>query len=461
MKIFQQPQGSKARIRAVSKNFFLHFHSPKIHAYTLQPFFSYGLGVINLALFLILLTTGILLMFYYKPHEEAAYYSILDINNIVLGGRYLRNMHRWAAHGLVFVALLHMTRTFFTAAYRGGQRMTWHLGVGLLLVTLFASFSGYLLPWDQLGFWAVTIASNILGSTREITDLLHITSFFDPGLILKKLLLGGTDVTQESLTRFYTLHIVFLPLCFVLLMGLHFWRIRKNGGLNLPDKADEYVISGHTTDPGHNNSSHDQRLFSWPVALWAELGVIFTTLALITVFALLIDAPLREIANAALPENPAKAPWFFLGVQELVSYSAFAGGILVPLFVIIFLFAIPYLDPQKELTGIWFSGKSGLKIALVSLLFALATDTILMLIVYFFGWIRDWIPSVPYWLLFLLNPGIMAGALFVLYAFLSLKKTRSRRLALIALYSCLLLSYAYFTFIGIWARGYDWQFILF
>ena len=114
MKIFQQPQGSKARIRAVSKNFFLHFHSPKIHAYTLQPFFSYGLGVINLALFLILLTTGILLMFYYKPHEEAAYYSILDINNIVLGGRYLRNMHRWAAHGLVFVALLHMTRTFFT-----------------------------------------------------------------------------------------------------------------------------------------------------------------------------------------------------------------------------------------------------------------------------------------------------------------------------------------------------------
>ena len=182
-------------------------------------------------------------MVYYIPSVLDAYNSILDINNVVTGGRYLRNIHRWAAHGLVFFSIIHMSRAFYTASYTRGRSITWNIGIGLLFTTLITSFSGYLLPWDQLGFWAVTIASNIVSSTKELTDTLMITAYFDPGLIIKKLLLGGTNVDQNALTRFYLLHIIFLPLIFVLLSGWHFWRIRKSGGLNLPDNADDLILA--------------------------------------------------------------------------------------------------------------------------------------------------------------------------------------------------------------------------
>ena len=453
---FSKPQGSKARIRAITKNFFLHFHSPKIHAYSLYPGFTFGLGVINVALFFILLITGILLMIYYKPSVGQAYFSILDINSVVLGGRYIRNLHRWAAHGLVFVSMLHMCRTFYTGSYAGGQRFTWNLGVGLLLTTLFASFSGYLLPWDQLGFWAVTIASNILGSTREVTDFLGITHFFDPGLILKKIFLGGVDVEQPALTRFYMLHIVLLPLLFFLLMGLHFWRIRKNKGLNLPaDAAERVAVQNSTIRDPKDSQSPDPNLLSWPVALWAEIAVIMITLAILLLFTFAIDAPLMEKANSALPENPAKAPWYFLGVQELVSYSAFGGGILIPLAFISLLFLIPYFDTDKTKMGIWFSGKKGFHIALITSISALLINVIMQAILVNIGWFEN----IPYWVLIILNPGIILGFLFTLGSYIIYRTTRSRRLAAIAIFTTIVTSYTFYTIIGIWFRGPDWQFI--
>ncbi len=458
---FRERSGSKERIRAVSKNFFIHFHSPKIHAYSLKPNFTFGLGIINLSLFLILLASGILLMIYYKPSVEKAYFSILDINNIVIGGRYMRNMHRWAAHGLVFMAILHMSRVFFTAAYTGEGRMTWNLGIGLLIVTLFASFSGYLLPWDQLGFWAVTIASNIVSSTRELTDMLQLTALFDPGLIIKKILLGGTDVAQASLTRFYLLHVVLLPILFIILMALHFWRIRKKGGLSLPVDADQWVQLKTSKENQQKSAAKPQaQLFSWPTALLAEISVFIMILAILAVFAYFIDAPLKEIANASMPENPAKAPWYFLGVQELVSYSAFGGGLLIPFLVIITLILIPYLDNTNENAGIWFSGRQGIRSALISGLFASIMIIILMLIVVQWGWIRNWIADIPQGLIIFINPGTVAALFFIFYSGYIEKRTGSRRLAVISLFSCILVSFVLFTIIGIWFRGPDWQFIL-
>jgi quinol-cytochrome oxidoreductase complex cytochrome b subunit len=137
-------------------------------------------------------------MIYYRPSVTEAYASIQDIQHVVFAGRFIRNIHRWAAHGLVFFTMLHMARTFYTASYTKNRSITWNLGVGLLLVTLLTSFTGYLLPWDQLGFWAVTIASNIIGSTRELTDVLGLTRFLDPGLIIKRIFLGGMDVDQNT-----------------------------------------------------------------------------------------------------------------------------------------------------------------------------------------------------------------------------------------------------------------------
>lgn len=453
-----QPAGSKARIRAITKNFFLHFHSPKIHAYTLNPGFTLGLGVINFTLFFILLFSGILLMIYYKPSVEQAYLSILDINNVVLGGRYIRNIHRWAAHGLVFIAMLHMCRTFYMASYSGQQRVTWNLGVGLLLTTLFASFSGYLLPWDQLGFWAVTIASNILGSTREFTDIFGITTYIDPGLILKKVFLGAADVEQSALIRFYMLHIVLLPLLFFLLMGLHFWKIRKNKGLNLPQDANKRIHSKMDPDQQDMSSeAYDPNLLSWPTALWAEIAIIMITLAILFVFALIIDAPLKEMANSAMPENPAKAPWYFLGVQELVSYSVFGGGILVPLTVIFFLFAIPYFDTDEGKVGIWFTNGTGLKLTVISGIVTLLINMVMQAILINFGWIR----GIPYWLLIIINPGLILSIIFGLLSLTVYRYTKSARMAVMALFTTILISHTFFTIIGIWFRGPDWQFMLF
>jgi len=454
-----EKHSSVERIRAVTKNFFIHFQSPKLHAYSLRPTFTYGLGILNLSLFLILLLTGLLLMVYYRPSVSHAYNSILDINNVITGGRYLRNMHRWAGHGLVFFSIIHMSRTFYTASYTKGRSLTWNIGIGLLFITLFSSFSGYLLPWDQLGFWAVTIASNIVSSTKELTDALSITAYFDPGLIIKKLLLGGNDVEQNALTRFYFLHIVFLPLLFIGLTGWHFWRIRKSGGLNLPDNVDELVM---IKDPNKNEKSklikNEYQLFSWPVALWAEISIFLVALALLSFFAYFIDAPLKEIANPAMPENPAKAPWYFLGVQELVSYSSFGGGILVPLLITIALISFPYIDKDENNIGLWFSGAKGLRVTFFSGLFAFSIILIMILVLAGFGWIRDWFPTVPIQLMIILNPGILIALVFSLYSWIISKQTKSIRLGMIALYTCILTGFALFTAVGIWLRGPDWEF---
>ena len=170
-------------------------HSTRTHLYTLRPGFTLGLGVLSFALFLILLVTGVLLMVYYVPSVEHAYSSVKDISEVVAGGRYIRNMHRWAAHGMVVVVVLHLLRVLYTSAYTRTRRVNWLVGITLLCLTILFSFSGYLLPWDQLAFWAVTIASNIVASTRELTDLVGVTGLFDPGGFVRRLLLDCSPST--------------------------------------------------------------------------------------------------------------------------------------------------------------------------------------------------------------------------------------------------------------------------
>jgi quinol-cytochrome oxidoreductase complex cytochrome b subunit len=268
-------------------------------------------------------------------------------------------------------------------------------------------------------------------------------------------------VAQESLTRFYLLHVVLLPLLFILLMALHFWRIRKKGGLSLPADADQRIQSKTSKEDQLKSAAKPQaQLFSWPTALWAEISVFIMILAILAVFAYFIDAPLKEIANPSMPENPAKAPWYFLGVQELVSYSAFGGGLLIPFLVIIALILIPYLDNTNENAGIWFSGRQGIRSALISGLFASIMIITLMLIVVQWGWIRNWIPDIPQGLIIFINPGTGTALLFILYSAYIEKRTGSRRMAAISLFSCILVGFVLFTIIGIWFRGPDWQFIL-
>ncbi len=349
------PETDLERSSTSFTNFFLHIHPVKVHKNTLRPIYTLGLGLMSLFLFLILIATGVLLMFYYVPSTTQAYDRMLDLRGTVAFGIFLRNMHRWSAHAMVAVVFLHMCRVFLTGAYKKPREFNWVIGVGLLLVTLFVSFTGYLLPWDQLAFWAITVGASIAGYAPLI------------GKEMQFVLLGDTSVGQEALLRFYVLHVAVLPAALVLLIAIHFWRIRKDGGLSRPETKPApkvvdvfqkkiYGLQGFVranfTKVGN---TPEESVYTWPNLLMAELFVFVLTVSAILVVALLFNAPLEEPVNAMHPPNPAKAPWYFLGLQEMVSYSAFWGGIGIPGIMVGLLLAVPYLDRTTHGVGKWFA----------------------------------------------------------------------------------------------------------
>jgi len=179
-------------------------------------------GGITFFLFLVETITGVLLMFYYRPTLQWAYHDMLALRDVVSFGPVLRNLHRWGAHAMVIAAWLHMLRVFLTGSYKPPREFNWVVGVALLVLTLLLSFTGYLLPWDQLSMWAVTVSSNM----AQAAPLVGSDSRF--------VLLGARRVGEEALNRFYVLHCVAIPLAAGLLMALHFWRIRKDGGISGP-----------------------------------------------------------------------------------------------------------------------------------------------------------------------------------------------------------------------------------
>jgi quinol-cytochrome oxidoreductase complex cytochrome b subunit len=290
---------------------------------------------------------------------------MLDLRGSVAFGTFLRNMHRWSAHGMVALVFLHMCRVFLTGSYKKPREFNWVIGVLLLLITLFLSFTGYLLPWDQLAFWAITVGTAIAGYAPLV------------GQEMKFVLLGDVAVGQEALLRFYVLHVAVLPAVLTLLIAIHFWRIRKDGGLSRPEEADTpespapvavtvravpmakdkiYGLQGFVrASVAKVGNVPDRSVFSWPNLLIAELFVFVLTLAVILVLGLAFDAPLEEPVNVMHPPNPAKAPWYFLGLQEMVSYSAFWGGIGVPTIFVLLLLAAPYLDRNPGGVGKWFA----------------------------------------------------------------------------------------------------------
>jgi quinol-cytochrome oxidoreductase complex cytochrome b subunit len=221
------PDNPLDRSLAMTSNLFFHLHPVKISRKSLRWSYSFGLGVLSIILFGVLVWTGVLLMFYYVPSVERAYPTIKQIQLSVPLGQLTRNMHRWSAHAMVLIVILHMARVFYTGAYKPPREFNWIVGVVLLLLTLGASFTGYLLPWDQLSYWAITVGTNIAGYAPAV------------GTAVRTTLLGGTEVGQNALIRFYTLHIAFLPLMLVLLISLHLWRVRKDGGLAASDIHDE------------------------------------------------------------------------------------------------------------------------------------------------------------------------------------------------------------------------------
>lgn len=474
-----KPTTDRSRSSFVFGNLFLHLHSVRAHLWTFRWSTTFGLGIMALSAFLVTLGTGILLMFYYKPYPEVAYWSIKDIHFVVPTGKFIRNIHRWAAQLMVLVVLGHMARVFYTASYRSPREFNWVVGMGLLVVTLGLSFTGYLLPWDQLAYWAITIGANIAQSPREITDALGITSWFDPGGLQKFILLGSEEIGEEALIRFYLLHVMILPLALAVLLGVHFWRIRKDGGLARPADADRRLGDQGTsvypvftdapqktyqlaavvrgTSPAVGRAP-ERTVPAMPHLFYAEAGVFMLTLLVCVALALWSDAPLKEHANPAVPENPAKAPWYFLGLQELVSYSAFMGGMGIPTIVVLGLTLIPLLDREREGTGEWFGGPGGLALVGQSILVGLGGVLAIEFVAIRFGWIREWWTAAPQLLITFVNPGTILATIYALYSVWCVRRYDSTRAGALGLFTCFLCGFVVLTIVGVQFRGPNWGF---
>jgi cytochrome b6 len=212
---------NRTRSLAVFGNLFLHFLPVKVREKSLRVRATYYLGSISFLLFVILTVTGVLLMFYYHPAAPQAYRDMKDLRFVVSNGVFLRNLHRLAAQLMVLVVFIHMFHVFYRGGYKPPHEFNWVVGVILLLVTLFLSYTGYLLPWDQLAFWAITVGSNIISAMPVL------------GRYVRFQVLGGNVVGENALLRFYVLHCVVLPLIAIVFIAVHFWRVQKDGGLTV------------------------------------------------------------------------------------------------------------------------------------------------------------------------------------------------------------------------------------
>jgi len=373
------PESVKEAGESIVKNFWLHWFPAKVYRRSLAFNYSFWLGTISAVLFAILGITGVLLMFLYVPSVERAYPTMKDLDYVVAYGWLLRGVHRMAAHLMVAFVFFHMMRVFYTAAYKksptGGNRpLNWIVGVALLIVTLALSYSGYLLPWDQLAYWAMVIGSNVAKSVPVL------------GKKIQFLLIGGTEIGQATLIRFYVLHCVFLPLIALILIVYHMWRIRKDGGLACVDQmvlksekekvapvgSKTYSLLGiakgmevHVLTSAR--AEEENLIPSAPNlakrVLWITLLTMFVTIVL----AIFIRMPLEAPANSAVAPNPAKAPWYFLWLQELIADTTirlgqftinggFVGGVLIPGILALWLALWPFLDKSSlQSSGIWFA----------------------------------------------------------------------------------------------------------
>ncbi|MFI5347202.1 MAG: cytochrome b N-terminal domain-containing protein [Elusimicrobiota bacterium] len=317
-------------------NVWLHLHPVKARPRALKWAYTWGMGGISFALYLLLTLSGVALMFYYRPTVGLAYRDIKDLEYAITLGKFLRNSHRWAAQAMVVSVILHMISVFLRGAYKKPREFNWGVGVLLLTLTLFLSFTGYLLPWDQLAIWAVTVGTNMAGATPFLGNEgpfgglmgMHINND------VRFTLLGGTMVGENTLLRFYVMHCVAVPLVVGILLILHFWRIRKDSFSAAPYEANE------------------EKVDVWPHLIKREYIGAAGTALFIMIWSILQNAPLESIANPNVTPNPSKAPWYFVGLQELLVYfDPWIAGVLLPGLIIVGLIAIPYIDTNPKGIG--------------------------------------------------------------------------------------------------------------
>ncbi len=351
------PRNKSERKRFLRRLLLLHFRPSTVPAETLRFSLTWGLGGMAVVLVLIQLFTGILLKFVYEPTTIAAYQSIQTILHDVPFGRLIRNLHHWCAHLLVLIVLLHIMRVFFTGAFHAPRQFNWIIGFFMLAMILGANFTGYLLPWDQLAYWAVTVSANMLEYWPGV------------GRPIQLYILDGAEIGPATLRFFYAVHTTILPVALVLMMGFHFWRIRKAGGLVIPRQTIDETV----TNPN--------RVATIPHLLLRETVVALTLLAIVMLWSIFVNAPISDPANPGLSPNPTKAPWYFAGLQEMIiHFHPVLAVCIIPLIIGATILITPYLRYPNDTSGVWFVSSEGRKMGLISAAVALIGAVMMIVI---------------------------------------------------------------------------------
>ena len=363
---------SRGRIWQTASNLILHLHPARVPAEAIRFNRTLGLGGISALLVMLQILTGFLLKFQYIPSVDKAYLSINFLQENLVFGRLIRNFHHWSGQFLLVITAFHLARIIFTSAYFPPRKANWYIGLFLFITVLLMCFTGYLLPWDQLSYWAVTVSGSML-------DYIPLA-----GKFIKLQFFGGNQVSQATLMNFYNFHTGVLPVVLVILMAYHFWKVRKANGIALPAPQ----------GPGMKRET----VPVIPPLVVKELVTGLVVIAFLLVFSLLVNAPLLEKANPSISPNPAKAPWYFMGIQELiVHFHPFFSVFLVPAVLITGFFLIPLHGQSPVIQGTWFGSPKTSFIMVRTLIFTCVFVTVWIVADEYLIQFNQWLPGIPYW----------------------------------------------------------------
>ena len=406
----------------------LHLHPSTINEKALTFNRTFGLGGMAALLIVIQFITGIMLRLYYEPFPQKAYDSIIFLQNSVLFGQLIRNIHHWSGVFLVIIAFLHLLRVFFTGGYQSSRKVNWIIGLVLLVLIIGSNFSGYLLPWDQLAYWAVTVG----------TSLLEYIPFI--GNTIREFVIAGEEINAKTLLIFYNFHTAVFPILILLLMAYHFWRVRKAGGIILPNNGDEKKF-----------------ITTYPNLVYKEFIVALALMAVILTFAVFFNAPLLTKANPDFSLNPTKAPWYFAGIQELLMhFHPFIAAFLIPVAIISALIMLPYLKFNEAQNAIWFYSKNAKEAAKYASISAIILTPLLVLINEFVPKFETLLSSIDSFITNGIFPlAILLFIVWYYYKFVSKKFQLSPIEKVQTMFTFITTVFIVLTLIGIFFRGVD------
>jgi quinol-cytochrome oxidoreductase complex cytochrome b subunit len=420
----------RARMRYAMNNLVLHIHPSRVDKSTLKFTYTWGLGGLAILLLAVLVGTGIMLMFVYTPAPETAYTDMLRLQTEVSFGQFIRNLHHWSGNLLVVVAFLHLLRVFFTGGLRPPREFNWALGIILLLLVVVANFTGYLLPWDQLAYWAVTVGASLLG---------YIPILGEP---LSNLILGGPEVSGATLTNFYGLHVAIIPMFIFFIASFHIWRVRKDGLTRPRNLRDD-------TQP------KPEKVPTIPHLVRIEVVFALVAAALLLAWAAFVNAPLEAAADPTHSPNPAKAAWYFMGLQELLlHFHPVVGALVIPGLALAAMLVFPYLRFDSDSEGVWFRSHKGRRMAWFAAFSALVITPLLVLLDEYLLDFPALLPTMPT----LVSNGLLPLAIlllgFLLYGALIQRLFHANRdETRQALFILLVAAFVILTVIGVAFRG--------